>query len=114
MSILYSTLHWRVARARALARDRGRCTVSRLLGGVCSPGPLHVHHIVAVADGGDPLDLDNLGTTCASHHPVWESLRRTLVARLTAPPPQCRHAHRTAEARRICEARLARRSSVAA
>lgn len=112
---LYNTHPWRTARESALARDGRRCTVSRLLGGRCSLGPLHVHHILAVADGGDRFDVDNLGTTCATHHPMWEALRRTLVKRLLAGPPRCTHQHRSVEARRICERRLARqRSAVAA
>lgn len=105
---LYSTLRWRVARQRALERDQHRCTVSRLLGGACSPGPLHVHHIVPVEDGGRPYDLDNLGTTCAGHHPTWEALRRKLVQGDAPKSTRCRHNHRTPEGRAICEARRAR------
>lgn len=101
---------WDTVRSRALERDGGRCTVSRLLGGTCSAGPLHAHHIVPRSEGGDPYDLDNVGTTCASHHPMWESLRRILARRLLEPPPRCPHEHRSAEARRICEDRLARRA----
>jgi hypothetical protein len=81
---LYSTAEWRRTRARAIERDRGTCTVSRLLGGRCSSGPLHVHHIIPLSEGGDPLDLDNLGTSCSHHHPRWEALRRAIVnARLS-------------------------------
>jgi 5-methylcytosine-specific restriction endonuclease McrA len=109
---LYNTLHWRTVAARARKRDGGRCTVSRLLGGECS-GRLHVHHIVAVSEGGARFDLENLGTVCASHHPFWESLRRVLVRRLTAPAPRCGHWHASAEARRICEQRLARQRGAA-
>lgn len=110
MEHIYSTLRWRnYTRPAAIARDAGRCTVSRLLGGDCSPGPLHAHHILAIADGGEPYDVDNVGTTCAAHHPMWEALRRQLVRHMTpAPPPRCPHVHRSAEARRICEARLER------
>lgn len=115
---LYNTLHWRVVRSRALARDGNACTVARLIGGACSAGPLHAHHIVPVSEGGAPLDEDNVATTCSAHHPQWEALRRLLVRRLLEPenaaPPRCPHTHRSAEARRQCEARLARRSSVAA
>jgi hypothetical protein len=106
---LYNSLLWRTVAARARARDGNRCTVSRLLGGACT-GTLHVHHIVAVSEGGPEFDLENLGTVCAAHHPLWESLRRVLVRRLTAPVPRCPHHHRSAEARKICEARLARLS----
>jgi hypothetical protein len=111
MQNIYGTLRWRVTRSRALARDGKRCTVSRLLGGSCTPGPLHAHHIHAIEDGGDPFDLDNVGTTCAAHHPMWESLRRLLVRKMLGQdeqPIRCPHAHRSAEARRICEARIAR------
>jgi hypothetical protein len=108
VTAIYNTLRWRAARTRALERDGRRCTVSRLLGGPCSAGPLHVHHVEPVADGGDPYALDNLGTVCSSHHPQWEALRRLLVRRRSEPPVRCPHRHRTAEARRICEARLAR------
>lgn len=110
---LYSSLRWRAARSRALARDGHRCTVSRLLGGECT-GRLHVHHIVAVSEGGEEFDLANLGTACAAHHPLWESLRRVLVRRLTAEAPRCPHHHASAEARRICERRLARRAGAVA
>src|SRR3954464_5678551 len=110
---LYSSLHWRASAARARSRDGHRCTVSRLLGGECT-GRLHVHHIVAVNEGGDLYDLENLGTACAAHHPLWESLRRVLVRRLMAPVPRCPHHHRSAEARKICEARMARQRGLVA
>lgn len=115
MNIRHTTL-WDEARAAALARDDHRCTVARWLGGRCT-GPLHVHHIHALEDGGAPFDLDNLGTACAAHHPMWEALRRVLVERMfPAPPapPRCTHRHVSAEARRICEENLARRLTVAA
>lgn len=113
MENVYSTLRWRITRRRALERDGHRCTVSRLLGGVCSDGPLHAHHIVPVGEGGQAFDLDNVGTTCAAHHPQWEALRRLLVRKLLGldaedRPPRCPHAHRSREAREICERRLAR------
>lgn len=111
MTMLYSTQRWHRARRAALSRDAGRCTVSRLLGGACSPGPLHVHHIHAVSEGGSAFDLDNLGTTCAAHHPMWESLRQLLVARLVSGTPRCTHRHASAEARRLCERRLALRAA---
>lgn len=118
MGAIYDTLRWRIVRSRAIERDDGRCTVSRLFGGACA-GRLHAHHIVAVSEGGDPYDLDNVATTCASHHPFWESLRRVIVERMTAAPKptRCGHEHRTREAREICERRMARtqrRSTAAA
>lgn len=112
MKSLYHTLRWRATRAQAFARDGHRCTVSRLLGGSCAPGPLHAHHIVPVADNGEPFDLDNVGTTCSAHHPQWEALRRTLVRKQLGleRPRRCPHYHRSREAREICERRLARQS----
>lgn len=112
---VYNTPDWRGAVVLVRERDEGRCTVCRLLGGPCS-GRLHVHHIVPLEEGGAKFDLDNLGTVCARHHPMWESLRRELVRRLTAAPeiPRCPHPHRTAEARQQCEARMARRHQAAA
>lgn len=112
---IYNTSLWRTTSSRAIARDGHRCTVSRLLGGQCSlDRPLHAHHIHAVSEGGAPYDIDNVGTVCAAHHPMWEALRRTLVARLTAKPVRCRHEHRTPESRAICERRMARQRQLAA
>lgn len=113
MSALLNSTRWSRARRAALRRDGNRCTVSRWLGGACAPGPMHVHHVVAVSEGGDRYDLENLGTTCASHHPMWESLRRELVRRILASeegPPRCPHRHVSREARELCEARLARQA----
>jgi len=103
----YSTADWTRARERALARDHGRCTVGRLLGGDCN-GALHVHHLVPLKEGGDPYALENLSTTCASHHPKWESLRRSLNEQRAPRRRRCPHRHVTAEARRLCEAKLNR------
>lgn len=116
MNVYDSTL-WDEARTAARERDGDRCTVARFFGGRCLDGPLHVHHIHAVNEGGALFDLDNLGTTCAAHHPFWESLRRLLVARMFPPPvapPRCTHRHVSAEARALCERQLARRLEVAA
>lgn len=109
----YNSLRWRVVAARAVSRDGGRCTVSRWLGGACT-GPLHAHHIHAVAEGGPAFDIENVGTACAAHHPMWESLRRHLVKRMLTPPPKCTHWHPTRQARELCERRMARRVHVAA
>lgn len=114
MENIYSTLRWRVTRRRAIERDGGRCTVSRLLGGACAPGSPHVHHIVPLDEGGAEYDLDNLGTACASHHPMWEALRAILVRKilgLDERPLRCPHRHRSREAREVCERRLARARS---
>ena len=102
---LYSTILWHAARARALERDRSRCTVSRLLGGRCA-GPLHVHHLVRPQDGGERYALDNLGTACAAHHAQWEALRRQISRRRESR--RCPHRHASREARELCEARLTR------
>ena len=98
----YSTAQWRMLREAARERDDNRCTVARLLGGYCH-GTLHVHHIDRA---GDLLDLDNLGTVCAHHHPRWEALRRAIVEGREQPRRRCRHRHRTREARELCERRL--------
>lgn len=113
MENIYSDPRWRSTRHAALERDGRRCTVARFLGGECSHGPLHGHHIVPVADGGAPFDVDNVGTVCASHHPKWEKLRRALADDRQPEPvrPRCPHYHRTVEARLICEARLARQAA---
>lgn len=107
MPTTYDSVEWRRARTAVLARDAHRCVVSSLLGGRCF-GPLHVHHIVPVVEGGTN-DLDNLASVCAVHHPAWEGLRRQLLRR--REPPRCPHRHVHAEARRACEARLARLAS---
>lgn len=106
----YTSPAWRDLRARALARDGNRCTVARLLGGTCS-GLLHEHHI---DPDGDPLDIDNVGTACASHHATWESLRRAIVRardRREGRIRKCRHKHRYDHARRECAERRARRAA---
>lgn len=109
--LVYTSPLWRRTRELALERDGHRCTVARLLGGECS-GSLHAHHILKLTEGGAPYDTENVGTTCAHHHPMWEALRRQLVERLLGDgPPTCRHDHRSAEARRQCEARMIRRRS---
>ena len=110
---VYTSPRWLHARERALARDGERCTVSRLLGGRCG-GTLHVHHIVPLAEGGAPYDLDNLGTSCAPHHPTWEALRRQLTTVRSRSWRRCPHRHTSREARRQCEARLNRQLSSAA
>lgn len=111
---LYSTSRWQQTRAQALARDGNTCSVARLFRGACSTAPLHVHHIVPVSDGGDPFDLDNLASTCSVHHPMWEAVRRVLAKQIVEGAPRCGHHHTSAESRRLCEARLARRRGMVA
>lgn len=106
MQTLYDTLRWRELRARAIARDRSRCVVSRLLGGKCS-GLLHVHHIEPVEERPDlAWDLDNLATACASHHGRWEALRRALVRERRSGFRRCPHRHTNRAGREACERRL--------
>lgn len=110
---LYDTPLWQVSRRRALARDGARCTVARLLGGDCTD-TLHVHHLVRPEHGGARYQLDNLVTVCSAHHPMLEAIRRrALDAARPGPAPRCPHQHRSAEARRQCEARLARQRAAA-
>lgn len=111
---LYSTALWQIARRRALKRDGNRCSVQRLLGGACT-ATLHVHHLVPVEDGGDLYSQDNLVTACSRHHPMLEALRRHVLAEVRNPSvPRCPHQHRSAEARRICERRMARERALVA
>ena len=59
-----TTRVWRRVRREALRRDRGLCVR-------CLPGlkaAMSVHHIVHLADGGDPFALENLQSLCAKHH----------------------------------------------
>jgi hypothetical protein len=55
---------WKKARAAARRRDGG--CLRRDEGG-CA-GPVAVHHVVRIRDGGDPFDLVNLRTLCRRHH----------------------------------------------
>lgn len=104
MTDVYRTPQWARARTLALSRDGDRCTVSRLFGGGCHP-VLHVHHVIPVEEGGDPFDVENLLTACASHHPMLEGLRRQLLRR--REPRKCRHNHRYDHARQECARRRA-------
>jgi 5-methylcytosine-specific restriction endonuclease McrA len=104
MAAIYSTPAWAAARAAVLERDRHRCTVARLLGGTCAELPLHVHHLIPADECVDPFDVDNLITTCASHHPRLEALRRAILRERERP--RCPHVHPYVEGRLLCEARL--------
>ena len=102
---LYRSPEWAEVRSAALRRDADRCTVARLLGGDCS-ATLHVHHLSR-----DPelaLDLDNVATACASHHPSLEAIRRAILERRAPRVPPCRHRHRYDHARRECRRRRER------
>jgi 5-methylcytosine-specific restriction endonuclease McrA len=66
---LLRTKRWRQAAAAARARDR--CCVH------CRGHTnLEVHHVRALADGGDPFDLANLITVCRSCHRKLDARRR--------------------------------------
>lgn len=108
----YGSREWADVRRRALERDGNRCTISRLVGGACS-GSLHGHHLDV---DGNPLDLDNVISVCASHHPKIEAVRRAVLhyQRAFTADVTCPHKHPTAEGRRICEERRARRLATAA
>lgn len=103
--LFYTSPEWLVAREQALARDCGRCSVARLLGGHCSDR-LDVHHLQTVEERPDLVyDLDNLLTVCSRHHPTWEAAARLLrVIRLIDMPP-CHHRHPYASGRIECENR---------
>lgn len=101
----YTSPEWLAVREQALVRDGARCSVARLLGGDCSE-TLHVHHLKPRREYPElALDLDNLLTVCASHHPTLEAVRRLiLIVRLDALP-RCRHNHPYESGRRACEQR---------
>jgi 5-methylcytosine-specific restriction endonuclease McrA len=95
----YLSPDWAALREDVLRRDADRCTVARLLGGDCS-SVLHVHHLSR-----DPrlaLDIDNLGTACARHHPMWEAVRRAVQERRPERAARCRHQHRYDSGREAC------------
>lgn len=99
MSQLYDTHPWRELRSRLL--PGASCSLSGLAGECL--GPLHVHHVTPVSDGGDPFPSENeLVVLCARHH-------RLVHAWLRKQEPQrkrCPHKHRTRESREQCERRL--------
>lgn len=93
---------WLELRERIRDRDTNRCTVGRLLGGRCR-GVLHVNHIIPRSERPDlALDPDNCGTACASHHPMWEAVVRTLRA-LDGELPPCGHRHPYPQGREECD-----------
>ena len=70
---------WRRVRLRVLARDAYRC---RLCG---RAGRLEVDHVIPLARGGKPFDMDNLATVCVDCHRE-KTLRET--GRLPGPRAQ--------------------------
>lgn len=108
MESLYSTPEWRDLRERVLARDGHRCTVARLLGGLCTDR-LDVHHLIPVEEGGEMLpDLDGLVTACSAHHRTLHALRRFVMRRRRIDLPPCRHQHRYQAGRDECRERRLR------
>ena len=64
---VYDSRQWRRVRLEAIERDQ-----------VCQSygphgGPLTVHHITAISDGGEPYNLANLVTLCRTCHARTES-----------------------------------------
>ncbi|GAA1058543.1 hypothetical protein GCM10017608_35730 [Agromyces luteolus] len=60
---------WQDARMRVVARDGLRCRICGTDVFVTSgphPQRLHIDHVVPLANGGAPLDVDNLRVTCQS------------------------------------------------
>jgi hypothetical protein len=99
----YNSPEWHAARTLARKRDGNRCSVARLLGGDCS-ARLDVHHLQPLDERPDlALDLDNLLTVCASHHPTLEACARLLrIIRLIDMPP-CGHRHPYRQGRIDCD-----------
>jgi hypothetical protein len=101
----YNSPEWRGLSDLARSRDGNRCSVARLIGGKCS-ARLDAHHLQSIQERPDlALELDNLLTVCASHHPTLEACRRLLrVIRMIDMPP-CGHTHPYASGKRACEER---------
>jgi hypothetical protein len=79
-----------------------RCTLGRLLGGTCDER----RDLLAVLNGEQV-------THCGTHAEIAPRfLAELLRRREPGPPPRCHHRHRSAEARRQCEARLAARAAI--
>jgi hypothetical protein len=73
---LYNSAAWQ--RCRALALRRSPLCPKCLKNGFTVPSK-DVHHKVDLADGGAPLDLDNLETLCHEHHSMvtrWRQFRK--------------------------------------
>lgn len=78
----------------------GECALSVLLGGPCS-GPLALHHLTPLSEGGTD---EHLVLCCASHHARLHGARR----RVEPKRRTCSHRHVYPGARAACEARLNR------
>ena len=55
---------WRAVKRQAHERDGWRCRAP----GCAKAGALEAHHIVAIEDGGEPYDLDNILSYCRGCH----------------------------------------------
>jgi 5-methylcytosine-specific restriction protein A len=75
---VYRSARWRRLRARVL-RERPWCEDEA----GCREAATDVDHIIAIEDGGDPWDEDNLRPLCHPHH-----------SRKTRTIDQARRAHR--------------------
>src|SRR5215471_1303089 len=97
---IYATPTWQIVRVRALVRDGYRCVARDDDWRPCA-GPLTVHHVRPVGEGGEPFALSNLVTLCRRHHGLahGDGYRRT--------PAPCPHHHPTRAGRIACERRRA-------
>ena len=59
---VYASRRWRLVRRAVLDRDGWRC---RKCG---KGGRMEVHHVTAVAEGGDPFDMAGLESSCRGCH----------------------------------------------
>jgi len=64
---LYASREWKQARAECRRRHANRCWEC---GG---KDQLAVHHIIPVAQGGEPYDQVNLVLLCRAHHDLAEA-----------------------------------------
>ena len=53
---------WRAVKRQAHERDGWRCTFCG------KAGALEAHHIIAIENGGEPYDLDNIASACRGCH----------------------------------------------
>ena len=109
MHSIYMDTRWAAARLAALQRDGNRCTVGRLLGGLCHDR-LDVHHIIPADLCADPYDVDNLLTVCCRHHPMVASIRAQILRKRGLA--KCRHRHPYRSGREACLRQRLRQASL--